>query len=279
MSFSAEPAARRFSLSLFLALLLYPSLIKAEIQVQGRIGFHGVFQLGRPFPIEVELANTGRPADGILEVKVWKGGASKAGAPYALYTRKDVFLPPQSRRTIRFTVDPDFISRPLSIRFTSEAGEGAQEIDLRRHFSPAPVILLVNETNNAPPLLLAPAAQSRLVSLTLAEIPADSRALLGVSHLVLYEQSLREISRSQLLALENWIVSGGRLVVLGSINYAVYQDANLARFLPVRVTGLRRMHSVPVLSENGEPGPAGEVWAQSSTLVDGTVVKEADGNP
>ena len=56
MSFSAEPAARRFSLSLFLALLLYPSLIKAEIQVQGRIGFHGVFQLGRPFPIEVELA-------------------------------------------------------------------------------------------------------------------------------------------------------------------------------------------------------------------------------
>ncbi|HEY7168863.1 MAG TPA: hypothetical protein VIB79_30165 [Candidatus Binatia bacterium] len=279
MSFSAETAARRFPLFLFVALLLCPSPGNAEIDVEGRIGFHGVFQLGHPFPVEVELTNGGRPAEGILEVRVWKGGASRAGAPYALYTRKEVFLPAQSRRTVKFTVDPDFISRPLSITFTSEGGQGTQEIDLRRHFSPAPVVLLVNETNNAPPLLLSPGAQSRLVSLTLAELPSDSRALLGVSHLVLYEQSLREMSRSQLLALENWIVSGGRLVVLGSLNYALYQETNLGRFLPVRVTGLRRIHSLPVLTENGEPAPPGEIWAQSSTVVDGTVLKESEGNP
>src|ERR1051325_4375526 len=199
MFFTAEPAARRFSLLLFLALLVYPCTGKADVAIEARIGFHGVFQLGHPFPIEVDLTNNGRPAEGLLEVRVWKGGASRAGPPYALYTRKELFLPSQSRRMIKFTVDPDFISRPLSVTFRSEAGEGMQEIDLRRHFSPAPLMLLVNETNNAPPLLLSPGAQSRLVSLTLAELPSDSRALLGVSHLILYEQSLREMSRSQVL--------------------------------------------------------------------------------
>src|SRR5918999_3300998 len=47
----------------------------AEITVAAKVGFHGVFQLGRPFPLEVGLANNAGPADGILEVQVWKSAA------------------------------------------------------------------------------------------------------------------------------------------------------------------------------------------------------------
>jgi hypothetical protein len=89
----------------------------------------------------------------------------------------------------------------------------------------------------------------------------DSRALLGVSHLILYDQSLRELSRSQLLALDLWIISGGRMIILGSINHALYQEPNLSRFLPVHVTGLTRIASLPHLTSpafdlatvNGQP--------------------------
>ncbi len=40
----------------------------AQISIDARVGFHGVFQLGRPFPLEVELINSGRSADGVLDV-------------------------------------------------------------------------------------------------------------------------------------------------------------------------------------------------------------------
>jgi len=267
-------------LFLFLfCILLFPSWCGAEIFIEPRIGFHGVFQLGRPFPLEIELANSGRPAEGTLEVQVWKGGATKGGVPYSLHYRREVFLPAQSRKIIQFTVDPDFISRPLAITFASPAGKAARELDLRRYFSPAPVMLLVSEGNSPPPIAQGSAAPNRLVALTLAELPADPRALLGVSHLILYDQSMRGLSRSQLLALDTWITAGGRMVILGSLNYALYQEPSLSRFLPVRVTGMKRISFVPSLGKNERLAPIRDVWAQVSSVLGGSVLVEAQGIP
>src|SRR5918993_5219319 len=140
----------------FLSSFLFSSLSYAEISIEARVGFHGVFQLGRPFPLEVEVTNSGRPAEGTLDVQVWKGGATKGGTPYPVKYRREVFLAAQSRKTIQFTVDPDFISRPLTISFSSASGNAAREIDLRRNFSPAPVLLLVNDSGSLPPIALGP---------------------------------------------------------------------------------------------------------------------------
>ena len=266
------------SLLLF-SFFLFPSLCGAEIFIEPRIGFHGVFQLGRPFPLEIELSNSGRPAEGILEITVWKGGATKGGAPYPLYYRRDVFLSPQSRKTVQLTVDPDFISRPLKIVFSSPAGTASREIDLRRHFSPAPVILLVSEGNTIPAVSLSSTLTSRLVALTLAELPPDPRALLGVSHLILYDQSLRDLSRSQLLAFDTWLTAGGRMVILGSLNYSLYQEPTISRFLPVRVTGTKRISFHPALGQGERASPIADVWAQASTLIGGKVLAEAQGMP
>jgi hypothetical protein len=258
---------------------LFPFWCGAEIFIEPRIGFHGVFQLGRPFPLEIELSNSGRPAEGTLEVQVWKGGATKGGVPYSLHYRREIFLPAQSRKTVQFTVDPDFVSRPLAITFASPAGKAARELDLRRYFSPAPVMLLVSESNSPPPIAQGSSAPNRLVALTLAELPADPRALLGVSHLILYDQSLRGLSRSQLLALDTWLTAGGRMVILGSLNYALYQEPSLSRFLPVRVTGTKRISFHPSLGTNERSAPIAGVWAQVSRVLGGTILAEAQGIP
>jgi hypothetical protein len=266
------------SLLLF-SFFLFPSLCGAEIFIEPRIGFHGVFQLGRPFPLEIELSNSGRPAEGTLEIAVWKGGATKGGAPYPLYYRREVFLSPQSRKTVQLTVDPDFISRPLKIMFSSPTGKASREIDLRRHFSPSPVILLVSEANTIPAVSLGSTLTNRLVALTLAELPPDPRALLGVSHLILYDQSLRDLSRSQLLALDTWLTAGGRMVILGSLNYSLYQEPAISRFLPVRVTGTKRISFHPVLGQSDPASAIADVWAQASTVIGGKVLAEAQGMP
>src|SRR5688572_33121047 len=100
-------------------LLLLPAAAAAEILIEPKVGFHGVFQLGRPFPLTVDLENLGRPADGVLEIQVWKRGATQAGVPHPVFHRREVFLPARSRRSVQFTIEPDLLSRPLKIQFTS----------------------------------------------------------------------------------------------------------------------------------------------------------------
>ena len=288
MSFSVHTLGRDFCgvslhrlralYGLFLLFLL-PSICEAEIFIEPRIGFHGVFQLGRPFPLEVELSNSGRPAEGTLEITVWKGGATKGGAPYPLHYRRELFLSPQSRKTVPLTVDPDFISRPLRIMFSSPAGSASREIDLRRHFSPAPVLLLVSEGSTIPAVSLGSSTTSRLVALTLAELPPDPRALLGVSHLIVYDQSLRDLSRSQLLALDIWLTAGGRMLILGSLNYSLYQEPAISRFLPVRVTGTKRISFHPPSGQSDGAPPLADVWAQAATVIGGRVLAEEQGTP
>ena len=268
-----------WSTLLFFILFLLPSLCGAEILLEPRIGFHGVFQLGRPFPLEIELSNSGRPAEGTLEITVWKGGATKGGAPYLLYYRRDIFLSPQSRKTVQITVDPDFISRPLKITFSSPAVTAWREIDLRRHFSPSPVVLLVSEGNTIPAVSLGSTLTNRLVVLTLAELPPDPRALLGVSHLILYDQSLRDLSKSQFLALDTWLTAGGRMVILGSLNYPLYQEPTICRFLPVRVTGTKRVSFDPALGQSARVSPIADVWALASTVIGGKVLADVQGMP
>ena len=111
-----------FVSSIFVVSIIIPTLARGEILIEPQVGFHGVFQLGRPFPLEIALNNTGRPAEGILEVRVWKGGATKGGAPYRVNYRREVFLAAQARKNIQLTVDPDFVSRsvakPISFAFT-----------------------------------------------------------------------------------------------------------------------------------------------------------------
>jgi hypothetical protein len=280
IDFQFRRAVQLFLLGGFLLIGILSTVpAHSEILIEVRVGFHGVFQLGRPFPLEIELNNTGRPAEGVLEVQVWKGGATKGGAPYLANYGRDIFLAGQSRKTVQLTVDPDFISRPLAIRFNSAEAKAGREIDLRRHFSPAPVLLLMSGNSVFPPITFTATSQSRLVSLSPLELAADSRALLGVSHLILYDQSLRELSRSQLLALDNWLLAGGRMVIIGSLNYALYQEAALARFLPVRVNGAKQIVFVPNLGKGETKVSHAGVWAQSSTVVSGKALSEADGIP
>jgi hypothetical protein len=276
-----NPERRHFAFCTFLfafCLTLLVSSAEAQILIEPHIGFRGVFQLGQPFPLEVELNNGGRPAEGVLQVQVWKGGATKGGAPFLVNYRRDVFLPAQARKTVQFTVDPDFISRPMTITFTSPSGRATREVDLRRHFAPGPVLLVLSEGHLLAPLTDAP--QSRLVTLAPGELPADPRALLGVSHMILYDQSLRDLSRAQFSALDTWITAGGRLIIIGSLNFALYQEALLSRLLPVRVTGTRRVDFTPEAGKGKRHSTKlSGVLAQEVKLLNGKVLADIDGVP
>ncbi|MSP38309.1 MAG: hypothetical protein EXR70_07450 [Deltaproteobacteria bacterium] len=178
---------------------------------------------------------------------------------------------------MQLTVDPDFISRPLTISFVSAAGRANKDLDLRRYFAPGPVLLLLSESQVFTTLSGMP--NNRLVALAPAELSADPRALLGVSHVIVYDQSLRDLARGQLAALDTWLSAGGKLIVIGSLNFALYQDAALGRFLPVRVTGTKRIAFTPAVGKGERAITLAGVWAQESKLLNGKALLEADGLP
>lgn len=278
---SVRRAAVNFSLHLCLALLAALPLYSADLVLETQVGFHGLFQLGYPFPLRVELANPGPPVEGTLDVQVWKGGVAKGTEPYTVHYQRGLSLPAQSRRSIQFTVDPDSISRPLVVNFSGPGIKISKEVDLRRHFSPSPLVLLLTENSVSPSIPLASGAQGPLLSISLNQLPSDSRAYHGVSNILFYEQSLRDLSRSQVLALETWLSSGGRMIILGSIYYALYQEPWMNRFLPVRVAGLKELSSLPNLEKSygKNAAPLKNLLVQDSKLVEGNILIEERGIP
>ncbi len=268
-------------LSLFLFLALSLSLNASEITIQAEVGFHGLFQLGHPFPLTVNLSNSGRPVEGTLQVKVWKGGPTKGINLYPFYYQRAVLLSAQSQKSFQFTVDPDSVSRPLTVTFSGPAGEFSKDMDLRRHFAPSPLNLLLTENSAAPSLPLAPNASAPLIPLPVSQLPSQARAYQGISTIVFYEQSLRDLSKAQSAALETWLASGGTILVLGSIHYALYQEPSLSRFLPVRVLGLKRFASLPGLASafGAKASPLKNLLAQDSQPVEGKVLVEEQGTP
>lgn len=280
MSFSRTKAALHLC-SLFSHLLIFSiSLGAAQVSLEPQVGFHGWFQLGYPFPIRVEVDNRGGPVEGILEVMIWKGGPTRGVGTYPVFHQRQAFLSAQSRKSFQFTVDPDSVSRPLTVTFSGAGFRHSKEVDLRRHFSPSPLILLVTANNFSPPVPLD-SASGPLISLSIGQLPSDPRAYHGVSALIFYEQSLRDLSRRQATALEGWLSSGGRMLVLGGLHYALYQEPSMSRFLPVRVAGLKRFSSVPNLERRyGEGGATlRDLWGQDSRLLEGKILLEEQGIP
>ena len=254
------------------------SISAAEITLTVEVGYHGVFQLGRPFPIKIEIANTGPPVEGTIEATVWKGGATKGGGAFPVHHQRRLFVGAAARKSATFTIDPGSVSRPLAVSFHTPRSTVTEEIDLRRYFVPSPLILLLTESDfSALPGLSR--ASNPLVNVSPEELPADPRAYAGVATIVLYEPSMRELSSAQNVALETWLAGGGKLVALGSLHYSLYQEPALSRFLPVRVSGLKTFAALPELEKRyGEPA-LGRVQAQDATLVDGKILVAAQGSP
>lgn len=261
----------------FVFLSLPASAPAAEISLTVDVGYHGVFQLGHPFPIKIEVANTGPPVEGTIEATVWKGGATKGGGAFAIHHQRRLLVGAAARKSATFTIDPGSVSRPLTVSFHGPGSTVTHEVDLRRHFVPSAIILLLTESD----FTVLPGfsrASNPLVAVAPEELPSDPRAYAGVATLVLYEPSLRELSTAQNSALETWLAGGGKLVALGSLHYSLYQEPALGRFLPVKISGLKNFSALPEL-EKRYGAPLGPIQAQDAKLLNGRSVIEEQGSP
>lgn len=218
------------------------------MSIRAQPGFGGVFRLGEPLPLRVELVNSGAAVRGMLEVEEARGGPTRGIPAYSFFQRRDVFLSAHARKVVFLTVDPDSVAQPLRLRFTGAGRTHETSVSLRGRFTGQPLVLLLTRSNVAPAIPLSREAPPPVVSLPLSELPEDVRAYGGVWSVLLYEQSLRGLSRRQRSALERWLSSGGVMAALGGVHFALYRDPATAGLLPVEVRGLTRLDALPDLS-------------------------------
>lgn len=259
-----------------LALFAYSNGCAAAVSLSAQVGFGGIFRLGSAFPLRVEVVNDGPAVQGVLEVVEARGGPTRGTLPYVLTHRRELFLSAQSRKVVQVTVDPDTVAKPLRVRFLTGDQVIETTISLRGRFTPQPFVLLLTRSNVSPVIPLPYQPPVPVVSLALPNLPVDPRAYSGVWSVMLYEESLRGLSRSQRHALESWLESGGTLLVLGGLHYALYQEPTTASFLPVQVRGLRKVDGLPRLaSAYGEPiALQGSFFIQDAAVTEGTVLTE-----
>ncbi len=261
-------------------MFLWPALAPAQVSIQAQPGFGGIYRLGEPLPVRIELVNSGVAVRGVLEVVEARGGPTRGIEPYSFIQRRDIFLSTHARKVVFVTVDPDSVAEPLLLRFTGGGRSHETTVSLRGRFTGQPLVLLLTRSNVAPAIPLSYQTPVPVVSLPLGDLPEDGRAYGGVWSVMLYEQSLRGLSRGQRRALERWLAAGGTLVVLGGAHFALYQDTATAGLLPVAVRGLKRLEALPALSarfggvledalvQDARPGDGGRVlWAEQDTPI------------
>lgn len=254
---------------------------RAAVSLNVQLGFGGVFRLGAAFPLSVEIVNAGPAVRGVLEVDEARGGPTRGIGSYVLAHQREVFLAAQSRKIVRLTVDPDTVSKPLRVVFRTHDERVETSAELRGHFTSQPLILLLTRHNVSPVLPLRYENPIPVVSLEIAELPHDTRAYAGIWSVVLYEQSLRNLSETQRDALESWLRQGGTLLVLGGLHYALNQEPVVASFLPVRVRGVKEVDGLPALGSSYGQGEAlhGRFLVQDAVVSRGHVLAEEKNTP
>lgn len=265
-----------------LIYLLLPAVLtswaRGDVGLEIQTGFGGIFQLGQPFPLIVRVVNSGPALEGAVEVVESRGGPARGIRPYRLTQRKEVFVSAQSEKRVVFTVDPDSVARFLRVRFINRGQHVERSVSLRGVFTPTPLILLLTRNNVTPTVPVPHDAPVPIVSVSPQELPTDPRAYAGVWALVIYEQSLRDLSRLQQESVKRWLSTGGTMVMLGGLHYALYQEPVTAQFLPVDVLGLKRLEALPAL-EGAYGSPLADLWVQESRVTNGTILVHEKGTP
>lgn len=109
----------------------------------------------------------------------------------------------------------------------------------------------------------------RIYPLKVSEIPTVGRVLLNFDVLIISNLTKESLSQSQIVAIQNWVANGGKLLVNGGRNWK-RTSKGLERILPVQFLGKTVEISLPDSMRNYEDLPK-----ESVTVVDSRLKEES----
>jgi hypothetical protein len=247
----------------------------ARLQVEESIGFRETIKIGKWLPVAVTIRNEGPAVRGLLALELSTVSEGYAH-PYITTLSQAVDLPTQSRKRFTFVVMFRDFTHPLQIRLTDHKGAAiySHAIDLRTMRSPDRLVLVLSNEPALDSLSGIAPGKTQVVYLSLDELPARWDALDAVDLIALRNLSPAPLRPEQLLALQQWLARGGRLLITGGPNWTHYTHPYLRELLPLRVTGMVEISTLqPLASLIGvDPPPDVRLSILRTTDIGGSIV-------
>lgn len=233
---SAQAAARgpawRVSCGLWVALVLLPAspLYAQGVSIQASLGWDGWIRYGTWNPLTVEV-RTDRQVGGWLAVEL-----PREFGRQRLRLRYPITLPPGGAKSWRLVAFVEDVRRPVRVSVTAEDGQelGYAEVLVQPEAAVASVVGYLGLQPPTPPGQ-TPGGGRRVVARLREEVlPETPAAYASLDGLVVEELDERRLNEAQQLALQAWVLHGGRVVVTSALDLS----GPLGRWLSVaRPTG------------------------------------------
>lgn len=212
------------------------------LDVNAVVGFSGVFRAGSWTPVHLTVQNLGEDVAGELHLEIARGSRVEPERATLRYSR-EVELVSGSSKAFSFVVPIDTTVYPLRIRITDgNATAHEQEEELLGRSVPAKLALVLARRPNLDFLLPLYNTRDRrvldVVYPLLAYLPDQWQGYEAVDAIVIHDARLQELTERQVIAIRDWVASGGRLVVSGGAHFGPADAETLAPIGEFATTGI-----------------------------------------
>ncbi|MEM7111001.1 MAG: hypothetical protein AAF614_01115 [Chloroflexota bacterium] len=251
------------------------------IEMSVRVGFDGYYKEEYWVPVQVEVANSGPNTAGEIQVltgDVFTEQEIVYSAPLTLST--------QSNKRVTIFVQLGPILDGLKVNLVDENGRLLHTITSEppRNFSLQSRIYGVVSPEPSDFTFLERAVESpggtAVAFLTLDDLPDLSSAWQALNALVLHDVDTSTLSSAQRTALQNWVSSGGQLVVVGGPSWQKTMPP-LADMLPIQPNSSESRADLSEFAEQiGVPfRDEGPYIVTTSALRNGAIIHHEAGLP
>ncbi len=234
---------------LIILILLAPLLVgfapdrqQAAITLNVSAGYDGLYQRGQWLPVRISISNQGDNLDGYVRVRL--GGLG--GLEETTY-RTPLDLPRGSRKQLFLYVSVENYSRDIQVEIVNTDGHVAARdtASLRMTNRGDALYAVITQSPYGAVDLSARAIGSgtaRQVNWRTEDIPPLAEALSGLDVMLFHDVDTGALRPEQIAALQNWVLSGGHLIVAGGDAWQ-RTTASLEDLLPVSLRGTVTLES------------------------------------
>lgn len=233
---------RKLSLAMLFGLFAVSLQAQYALDVDAIVGFSGVFRAGSWTPVHVTISNLGQDVDGELRIDIERGdrfGPDRFTVSY----RRDAELVSGASKAFSFVVPIDTTVYPLRIVVTDgEAVAHDESFELLGRSVPARLAIVLARRPNLDFLLPLYNSRDRRVLDVVYPLPSylpeEWQGYGAVDLIVIHDARLQELTERQVVALRDWVASGGRLVVSGGAHFGPADAQTLAPLADFATTGI-----------------------------------------
>ena len=253
---------------------------EGDVKLTAQVGFDGYCKQDEWLPVHVEVQNTGADLDATVS-------ASYTNSNNGITTTSvEVPLPSTSRKEFFLYVLPQGFLRNFNVSVL-DGNRVIERVNLSANCLTSDNILIgvladspstYNVLNDIKPIT----GFARVAQLKLSDLPEKSQAWNSLGALVVSDVDTGTLTSAQKQALENWLASGGKLLVTGGPRWQG-TVAGLKDFMPVEINGTRNVSGLSTLQaylEDPNPLDLRGTVLSVGTIRDGaSILVEQDGVP